>query len=199
MSKQLRPGRHKLSRDEVQNHQRERIFIALEAEMSANGYGDTSVSDIVKSAGVSRQTFYELFDSKQDCFLASYERRQGAVVGAILASAQTDTPMARFSELLRTYLDVMANDPEISRLYLIGVYAAGHQATAVRLEKQQEFVDGVATVFGARTEQELFACRALVAAISTLVINALLDDDPQALPNLHGPLVHIAGRLMDTP
>ena len=52
-------------------------------------------------------------------------------------------------------------------------------------------------VFDARTEQQLFACRTLVAAISALVINALVDDDPQALQNLHAPLVRVAARLMD--
>ena len=76
-SKRLRPGRHQLSRDEVRSHQRERIFGALEAVMATQGYSSTSVADIIKSAGVSRQTFYELFTSKQDCFLASYAGGRG--------------------------------------------------------------------------------------------------------------------------
>ena len=197
ISKRLRPGRHQLSRDEVRQHQRERIFEALEVEMSTKGYGDTSVADIVKSAGVSRQTFYEQFDSKQACFLASYERRQAAVVGAIFETPLTDNPLVRFASLLGTYLDVMARQPEISLLYLSGINAAGPEAAAIRLKKQGQFVDGIAMVFDARTEQQLFACRTLVAAISALVINALVDDDPQALQNLHAPLVQVAARLMD--
>ena len=197
ISKRLRPGRHQLSRDEVREHQRERIFAALEAEMSVKGYGDTSVADIVKSAGVSRQTFYELFDSKQACFLASSERRQGAVVGAIFETPLTDTPLVRFASLLGTYLDVMSRKPEIALLYLSGINAAGPEAAVIRVKKQGQFVDGIAMVFDARTERQLFACRTLVAAISALVINALVDDDPQALQNLHAPLVQVAARLMD--
>jgi TetR/AcrR family transcriptional regulator len=197
ISKRLRPGRHQLSRDEVREHQRERIFAALEAEMSVKGYGDTSVADIVKTAGVSRQTFYEQFDSKQACFLASYERRQGTVVGAIFETPLTDTPLARFASLLGTYLHVMAGKPEISLLYLSGISAAGPEAAASRVKTQRQFVDGIAMVFDARTEQQLFACRTLVAAISALVINALADDDPHALQNLHAPLVDVAARLLD--
>lgn len=196
VSKQLRPGRHQLSRDEVKTHQRERIFLALESEMSAKGYADTSVADIIKSAGVSRQTFYELFCSKPDCFLASYRRRQEAVLASIVQAPATDSPMERFATLLRTYLAVMASNPAMSRLYLIGVYTAGPEAVVKRLEMQQQFVDGVAAVFDAHTEQQRFVCQTLVAAISTLVTNALLDDDPQAVRNLHQPLIHVARRLM---
>lgn len=197
MSKQLRPGRHKLSRDEVQANQRDRIFMALETEMSAKGYGDTSVADIVRSAGVSRQTFYELFESKRDCFLASYGRRQGAVIDTIFEAYATEPPLARFASLLRAYLEAMGRRPELSLLYLSGITAAGPEAAAIRVRNQQEFADGLAAVFGATTERELFACRTLVAATSAMVVNALVDEDPQALRNLHAPLVEVAARLLD--
>lgn len=195
-SKRLRPGRQHLSRDEVRSHQRERIFEGLESAMGAKGYGDTSVADIIKIAAVSRQTFYELFTSKQDCFLASYGRRQGAVIEAMLDAPADGPPLRRFGALLRTYLSVMSADPGLSRLYLVGVYTAGPEAMAKRLELQQQFVDGVATIFEARTEQDLFMCRALVASISTMVTNALIEDDPQAVLDLYDPLVEMARRLV---
>ncbi len=119
VSKRLRPGRHQLSRDEVQTHQRERIFLALETEMSAKGYADTSVADVIKSAG----------------------------------------------------------------------------AIAARLALQQQFVDGVAAVFDAQSEQERFVCQVLVAAISTLVTNAL-EEDPRAVLDLYEPLNRVARQLM---
>jgi AcrR family transcriptional regulator len=195
-SKRLRPGRQHLSRDEVRSHQRERIFEGLESAMGAKGYGDTSVADIIKIAAVSRQTFYELFTSKQDCFLASYGRRQGAVMEAIQEAPNEGPPIRRFGALLRNYLTVMSADPGLSRLYLVGVYTAGPEAMAKRLELQQQFVDGVATIFDARSDQDLFMCRALVAAISTMVTNALIDDDPQAVLDLYDPLVEMARRLV---
>ena len=195
-SKRLRPGRQHLTRDEVRSHQRERIFEGLESAMGAKGYGDTSVADIIKIATVSRQTFYELFTSKQDCFLASYGRRQGAVIEAMLDAPADGPPIRRFGALLRNYLSVMSADPGLSRLYLVGVYTAGPEAMAKRLELQQQFVDGVATIFDARSDQDLFMCRALVASISTMVTNALIDDDPQAVLDLYDPLVEMAKRLM---
>lgn len=195
-SKRLRPGRQHLSRDEVRSHQRERIFEGLESAMGAKGYAYTSVADIIKIAAVSRQTFYELFTSKQDCFLASYGRRQDAVIEAMMDAPAHGPPIRRFGVLLRNYLAVMSADPGLSRLYLVGVYTAGPEAMAKRLELQQAFVDGVAAIFDARSDQDLFMCRALVASISTMVTNALIEDDPQAVLDLYDPLVEMAKRLM---
>ncbi|MGH3643059.1 MAG: TetR/AcrR family transcriptional regulator [Mycobacterium sp.] len=194
--KQLRPGRHQLSRDQVRTHQRDRIFRALETVMAVQGYSETSVADIIKSAGVSRQTFYELFASKEDCFITSYARRQGAVLETLVGISVAKSPMQRFATVLRTYLTVMAADPALSRLYLIGVYAAGPRAIGKRLELQQQFVDAIATVFEARSKQDRFTAQVLVAAISTLVTNAVLEEDPQAVLDLHGPLIRVAERLM---
>ncbi|MET0456317.1 MAG: TetR/AcrR family transcriptional regulator [Mycobacterium sp.] len=196
-TKQLRPGRHQLSRDEVKDHQRERIFRALESVMSAQGYLDTSVADLIRSAGVSRQTFYELFASKQDCFLSSYRRRQGSVLDVIRQTPETENPMDRFAAFLKTYLVVMATDPGLSRLYLIGVYTAGPEAIAKRIDMQQQFVEGIAMVLEVQSKQDRFRCQALVATISTLVTNALLEEDPsQAVLELHQPLVGIAKQLL---
>lgn len=196
INRQLRPGRQQLSREEVRTHQRDRIVGALETAMSANGYLDTSVADIIKIAQVSRQTFYELFTSKQDCFLASYALRQQALVDHVLATPSVQSPMERFATLLRNYLAVMSSDPGLSRLYLVGVYTAGSDAVAARLEMQQQFVDAISIVFRVQTTQEHFVCRALVSAISTMVTHALIEADAQAVLDLYEPLMHTTGLLM---
>jgi TetR/AcrR family transcriptional regulator len=192
----LRPGRQKLSRDEVRAHQRNRIFAALEQVMASQGYQNTSVADVIKVAGVSRQTFYQLFTSKQDCFVAGYSRRQDALIARVTANLPDDGVMDRFAIVLRAYLKSIAADPGRSRLYLVGVYAAGPEAIARRLELQQQFVDGLVAVFRARTEQDRFNCWAIVAAVSTMVTSALLADDADAVVALHEPVLAMAGRLM---
>jgi AcrR family transcriptional regulator len=196
ISRKLRPGRNRLSREEVASNQRDRIFGALETVMSEKGYLETSVADVIKAAGVSRQTFYELFTSKQDCFLGSFARRQGVLIQWLVGGSPAGTPMDRFSALLLNYLTVMSADPGLSRLYLIGVYAAGPEAIAQRLEMQRQFVDGLVDVLNADTEQGRFTCQALVATITTLVTNALLSDDPQAVLDLHEPLTRMTERLL---
>ena len=164
--------------------------------MSVNGYADTSVADIIRGAGVSRHTFYELFSSKQDCFVASYARRQGALIARIVEGLPDGARMDRFALLLRAYLSIIASDPGRSRLYLVSVYAAGPEAIARRLELQQEFADGVAGVVGAQSDQDGFNCWTLVAAVSMMVTNALLSDNADAVRDLYDPVLAMAHRLL---
>lgn len=66
-------GPHKLSREEVRAHQRERLLHACVECSAANGYADTTVGDIVKQARASRAAFYEQFADREECFLAAYD------------------------------------------------------------------------------------------------------------------------------
>jgi TetR/AcrR family transcriptional regulator len=193
--KRLRPGRQGLSRDDVRDHQRERIFGALETVMSAKGYLDTSVADLIRAAGVSRQTFYELFDSKQGLFLAAWARRQRRMLTHLPEVAPSATRIDRFDRFLDTYLATMAADTALARLFLIGIFAAGPEAIARRLDMQQQFVALLTSLLEADTDEDRFACRTLVAAIASLVTSAVIADDAQAVRDLHGPLVAMTRRL----
>ena len=196
MAERLAAGRHRLSRDEVSAHQKQRLFKALAVVMGTKGYNNTSVDDLIKHAGVSRATFYELFDSKQDCFMAGFAGMQGHVIDAILAAPAGDTPLERFGVMLDRYLGFMALDPPTARLYLVEVYSAGPDAMHRRAELQQQFVDGVAKIFKARSKADKFACKALVAAISALVTTALIDGDPAAILALKAPVLKFAERAL---
>ena len=196
MAERLASGRHRLSRDEVAAHQQQRLFKALASVMGTKGYSNTSVDDLIKAAGVSRATFYQHFDSKQDCFMAGYSRMQRHVIDAILDSASTGTPMQRFGIMLDRYLGFMALDPPTARLYLVEVYAAGPDAMRRRLALQQEFVGGVARIFQARTKADRFACQALVAAVSTLVTAALIEGSSADIIALKKPILTFTERAL---
>jgi AcrR family transcriptional regulator len=71
--RQLPGGRHGLSREEVLRSQRERLLEATVAATVEKGYKAMTVADIIREAGVSRRTFYEMFTDKEDAFLASYD------------------------------------------------------------------------------------------------------------------------------
>jgi AcrR family transcriptional regulator len=66
-------GPHRLSRAQVESHQRERILAAMIAVAGTKGYGSTTIRDITRRARVSRDTFYEQFANKEACFLAAYD------------------------------------------------------------------------------------------------------------------------------
>lgn len=212
-SRQLPRGRHGLPREQVIASQRERILNAMAQAMVENGYVGTSVAAILKRAGVSRETFYEQFRSKEDCFEAAYERAVGLLLGRMgdvavtsgaaeesadgQAPADTD-PMAattaRLDRIFSAYLDHLANDTASARLFLVEVFAVGSTAISRRIQLQERFVGLIADVLGARTEQQRFACQTLAAAIGAMVTGRIAEDDPEGLRALRGPLLDLVQR-----
>ena len=69
----LPPGRHGLPRDFVVHNQRERLIAGLAEAVAEKGYGGTTIADITRHAAVSRRTFYEHFDGKDECFVAAFD------------------------------------------------------------------------------------------------------------------------------
>lgn len=68
-------GRHGLARTVVEESQRVRLLEAIITTVAENGYTSTTLSDIVRAAGISRKTFYEHFESKQACFVAAFQAK----------------------------------------------------------------------------------------------------------------------------
>jgi AcrR family transcriptional regulator len=190
-------GRHGLSRDEVVAVQRQRMFDALAAVITEKGYAAATVSDVIELAGVSRETFYEQFKSKQDCFEQAFDEAASAMVevlGAELVSGVT--PMELFERLLGTYLRLLSGNPELARLFLVEVYAAGPEANRRRAVVQEQLVGAVVELFAARKQNDRFACEALVAATSSMVTARLLAGRADDLVELRGPLTSLAERLL---
>jgi AcrR family transcriptional regulator len=178
-------GRHSLSREEVVASQRTRILRGLAETMAVGGYVNTTVADVLRAAGVSRETFYQQFDSKADCFMAAYEAAASIVLARIEA-APDDLEAA-----LGAYLEAIAAEPAFARLFLLEVYAAGPVALTRRAEIQNRFAERVATLLGT---DDRFACEALVAATGALVTARLAADDIEGLRALREPLADLARR-----
>jgi AcrR family transcriptional regulator len=190
-------GRHGLSREQVESSQRLRLLQAMAEVMAEKGYARTSVADILRRARVSRETFYELFDSKQDCFMSAFEQGYAHILDAVSSSAGAtadETALDRFSRVFGDYLEALALEPEIARVFLIEVYAAGPEAIRRRLELQAGLARTLGDLVGA-TEEDRFAVEALVAAIVGLVTPRVAVGDADGLRALRSPVVALARRL----
>ncbi|MEU8895159.1 TetR/AcrR family transcriptional regulator [Nocardia sp. NPDC048505] len=200
-ARQLPRGRHGLPREQVIASQRERILQAMAEAMVENGYVGTSVAVILKRAGVSRETFYEQFRSKEDCFEAAYERAVAGLlnhIGHASADAAPATGAAadldRMGRIFGAYLDGLAAEPAYARLFLVEVYAAGSKAVARRAVLQESFVELIAETLGAHTEPQRFACQTLAAAVSAMVTARIAADDLDGLRALRDPLLDLVRR-----
>jgi AcrR family transcriptional regulator len=190
-------GRHRLAREEVEQDQRVRILIGMAEAMHDNGYVGTPVAEVIKRAGVSRETFYQLYSSKLDCFLAAFDLVADGLVEQLTAALDGGgTPLERFERTLATYLDTLVSAPAYARLFLVEVHAAGPEAMARRTALQHRLAHALADLFDARTDGDRFACQMIVAAVSAMVTGPLVASDLDALRALHAPVLDHVRRLM---
>lgn len=192
-------GRHGLTREQVASAQRDRILLALADTMAAKGYVATTVADVLRRAGVSRETFYQLFASKQDAFMAAFDAAATLLMAKTMdRSDRADPasgPLDRFDRALGAYLDGLADEPAFARTFLVEVYAAGPEAMARRAALQERVVDLLVHELGFGEEHRV-ACELVVAGTAALVTPMLVQGDLAGVRGLRTPLVEVMARLL---
>jgi AcrR family transcriptional regulator len=132
-ARRLPRGRHGLLPGAVVEHQRQRLIRAVPVVVSDKGFAAATVEDLAAEAGVSRKTFYENFHDKRDCFMVSYRQYAQeliAVVGSAAAVGGDWQERTRFA--LAAMLRYFSQQPQVARLAVIEVMAAGPEALAER-------------------------------------------------------------------
>jgi AcrR family transcriptional regulator len=137
----MAPGRHPLPREFIAQHQRARIIAALAEETVEKGYRAVTVADIVRRAGIARNTFYENFSSKEDCFLAASEFAvKEALRRVVDAASKVDSWPARVNSGLSAFLHYVANEPALARTCIVEALSAGPAAVERYERSIQAFV-----------------------------------------------------------
>jgi AcrR family transcriptional regulator len=189
-------GHHGLTREQIVDSQRERLLAAIAQEVAAKGYRATTITDVVKSASVSTRDFYELFKSKEECFLAAldvvHDHLQELIADAV--SGVEDWPR-RVVAALRVALDFLAAEPDLARLCLVESVAAT-PAIAIRFREvvlacepplargRAELADPDSLLPG--TED------AILGGIVSLATRSIVSGEAESLPTLLPDLVEFA-------
>lgn len=119
-------GRHGLPRELVIRSQRERLLAAVVRVTASRGYEATSVADILEEAGVGRESFYELFNDKQDCLLAARGILVDHLEGTVREAYAGPEPWVdRARNALAATLVWFAGDPAATRVMMVEVMAIG--------------------------------------------------------------------------
>ena len=107
---------------------------------SASGYAQMNVEDIVRGAGVSRRTFYELFANKHDAFLAAFDAAADALLAAVRSATERETTFeGKVIAGVRAFLEALAATPGPARVCIVEALAAGPDAIARRTEVMGTF------------------------------------------------------------
>jgi AcrR family transcriptional regulator len=67
-------GTERVPDELLEDHQRDRVLEAASEVFATRGYHATTVDDLVSTAKIGVGNFYKLFDGKEGCFLAAYDR-----------------------------------------------------------------------------------------------------------------------------
>ena len=122
-------GRHGLSASEVIRSQRTRIIAATAEVTMRKGYASTTVADIVTSAGVAKDAFYEHFNDKEHAFLEAQQHPTQYILDRCAeAYFRSASWPERLWNHLETLVRMVVENPTISHLRLVECYAAGPAA-----------------------------------------------------------------------
>lgn len=135
------PGRQPLPREFIARHQRARIVSALAEEVAAKGYRAVTVADIVKRAAIARNTFYEHFSSKEECFLAVQRHAMSAALERVVdAAGETGDWPQRVRAGLSAFLRYVAEESALARTCMVEALTAGPGSFHHYEESLQTFV-----------------------------------------------------------
>ena len=140
--RKLPRGSSSLPKDVVQHAQRIRLFYAIAHCVAENGYADTTMTDITRQAGVSRTTFYELFNDKEHCFLEGFRIMSGIHMQSARSALQTSASLAdRSIAALKAYNDRIVEQPMLAKAFIVEAQAASPTIRQAMQQAQAQWAE----------------------------------------------------------
>jgi AcrR family transcriptional regulator len=165
---------------------RARILAAMAALVAEKGYAAVTIDDLARGARSSKRTFYAHFPDKQRCFLAAYEAAADAVYAAVeQAAAARPSWRARVDAVIVTYLEALAAQPEMTRVFHVEILAAGPEALDLHLRVNRRYAGLLRRIVREGGERKLpqATAIALLGAVNELVLHAIAEDRTRRLPS----------------
>jgi AcrR family transcriptional regulator len=187
----------------VQASQRSRLLVATADVVAGAGYADTTIGAIIDAAGVSKNTFYDHFASKEEAFLAAFAAADWIAAAVVRNATRAPSVDAKFDVLISSYLGSLSAVPSLTRMFLIESLGA---TTRVRTERGRIirlFTAGVQEVLRAAREidptvPELSDGQALglVGGINEMCVDHLTRDRAETLSEMVGPIRAFVDQLL---
>lgn len=158
-----------------------------------HGFAGTTVSELVSLAGVSKTTFYQHFDSKQACFLATFDAIIEVVTERVsTAFGEPGDFRQRLTHALSVFMEIAAAEPAAASLAAVDSLTLGKAGIAHREKGAEAFELMIRQSFDhspSSVEVADVTVRAVVAGIRGVVYRSLRAGRADQLPALVGELV----------
>lgn len=170
-----------------------RMIAAAIVVVEADGYRGLTIAKVITRAGVSQNSFYDVFGDRDDCFLAAFEHTlaRAREIAKETYRAETDWRSGMRAAVL-VLLREMERERGLARLCIVETLAAGRPVLDRRAQAlaqlAQAIDEGRARARSHSRPQSLIA-QGVVGAMATLLHTRLLRDDPAPLTDMLGPLM----------
>jgi AcrR family transcriptional regulator len=140
-------GRHAPPLEVRQDQQRRRLFAAAAAVFARVGYSEATAEAIAREAGMSKATFYEHFNNKEDCIIALFDTAIDVILGAMREAGDRSLdaePAVRVRAASEAFLAALRQFPNESQTLLVEIVGAGPRAMARRdraLDAVAQYID----------------------------------------------------------
>lgn len=142
-----------------------RLVMGMLHSVTQRGFADTRIIDVVTAAGMSKQTFYEYFESKEDCFLKAYELHTKLNIARMRRVA---TPPGTWQEKTWRTTHTVVSDadahPVIARAILQEVKAAGPKAARMRRAAAEDWAQLISDIVAEAGERPPFEFCLMISA-----------------------------------
>ena len=150
---------------------------------------------IVKLGEVRRNSFYEQFRDKLDCFAEAYEIAQERLLGVLTFQCYTQAGLInRISAALGAGLDLLGTNPSLAHLVVVEAPAAGEKIA----RRHQEWLDRYSRLLqlAAVDNPDVVTPKpalepAIVGAVISRVKQLILAGETEELPRLRPELVQL--------
>jgi AcrR family transcriptional regulator len=194
----LRPGPNGMPRGQVTEIQRTRMLTATVEAVEEVGYARLTVAQVIGRARVSRKTFYDLFEDREDCFLAAFDQAVDQLGRHVSEAYKAES---RWREGIRSgllaLLRFMDEEPGLARMCMVEALGAGPRVLERRaqiLRRVKDVVDEGRTEAGARIsrateESPEVTAEGVIGAVFAVLHTRLLARGREPFIALLGPLM----------
>lgn len=171
---------------QVARSQRERLVEAMTVVAARHGYAEASVARVVKQAGMSRATFYEQFENRDDCFLAAFRRAAEPMREELGSGDEARGEPERPRAVLARTLSLAEQHPASTRLILIEA-RAGDKRVRAEHEELLALIERAIELYLSATAERMpieIPTRALLGGIGGLIGTRVFRSEAGGLSEL---------------
>jgi AcrR family transcriptional regulator/DNA-binding MarR family transcriptional regulator len=177
----------------IDDIQRARILTAMAEVCAEHGAANVTVAHVVARSGVSRRTFYELFEDREDCFMAALDRAFSCAAAYVLpAYDSSERWLERMRAGLQAALEFLDREPGWGRLIFVETLGGGAHALRRRQEMLAKVVAAVQEGGNepkANADLPPLIAEGVVGGVVSVLHARLLDPDSRPLRVLAGQLM----------